>query len=76
MATKTMYATGTLKYGTRRLQAGDPIDMDAPTQRLYLALGKVTPTKPRTARAAEAPAEEAPKAPAKRTRKRKAKAKA
>jgi hypothetical protein len=76
MATKTMYATGTLKYGTRRLQAGDPIDMDAPTQRLYLALGKVTGEPPVGARAAEKTAEGTPKAPAKRDRKRKAKAKA
>ena len=46
MATKTFYATGGLKYGTRRLQAGDPIELTDPLARLYLALGKVTDKKP------------------------------
>ena len=54
MATKTFYATGGLKYGTRRLQAGDPVELTDPLARLYLALGKVTDKKPRTAAAAKA----------------------
>lgn len=46
MANKTLYATCGLKYGTRRLQAGDQVEMDAPSARLYLALGKVTEAAP------------------------------
>lgn len=78
MATKTMYATGALKYGTRRLMAGDPVEMNASHQRLYLALGKVTDKKPRAARATApepAPAETETPAPKRKrtTRKRTAK---
>jgi hypothetical protein len=76
MAIKTMYAIGPMKYGTRRLQAGDPVEMDAAHQHLYTALGKVTAEKPRPVRAmtAKVVEEEAPKpkaAPRKRTRKAK-----
>jgi hypothetical protein len=50
MATKTFYATRDLKnpsYGTRMLKAGDPVELDGPKSRLYLALGAVTPDKPK-----------------------------
>ena len=50
MATKRYYATRDLKnpgYGTRMLRAGDPLDLDGPKARLYLALGAVTETKPK-----------------------------
>jgi len=51
MATKRFYATRDLKnpsYGTRMLKAGDPVDLDGPKARLYLALGAVTATRPKT----------------------------
>lgn len=57
MVMKTFYATRDLKnpsYGTRMLKAGDPVELDGPKSRLYLALGAVSPTKPRTAKVAEA----------------------
>ena len=50
MATKTFYATRDLKnpsYGTRMLKAGDPVELDGPKSRLYLALGAVTADKPK-----------------------------
>jgi hypothetical protein len=50
MAMKTFYATRDLKnpsYGTRMLKAGDPVELDGPKSRLYLALGAVSPTKPK-----------------------------
>ena len=74
MATKQFYATGDFRYGTRMLRAGDPVEMDAPTARLYTALDKISATKPRAARPKVEPAVtiEAPKP--KRTRRRKAKA--
>jgi len=59
MATKTFYATSDFKYPgypTRMLRAGQPVELSAPLARLYQALGKITPDKPRTAQAA-APAE-------------------
>lgn len=75
MATKRFYATGGFKYGTRMLTAGDPVEMDGPTARLYTALGKITPQRPRTAAPAEesaAPTEQPPAAPKrKRTTRRK-----
>lgn len=75
MATKQLYATGTFRYGTRRLQAGDPVDMTGPHRRLYLALGKVTEDKPKVAAAPKAPeppkAVESAKAPAKKAPARK-----
>lgn len=55
MATKTFYATRDLKnpsYGTRMLKAGDPVKLDGPKARLYLALGAVTPHKPKAAKVA------------------------
>ena len=73
MATKTFYATTDgLKYGTRRLQAGDPIELTDPLARLYLALGKVTDKRPRLA-AAPVKAQAIPKAPAKRRKRAAAK---
>ena len=82
MATKTFYATRDLKnpsYGTRMLKAGDPVELDGPKSRLYLALGAVSPTKPRGV-AATPPVTPPPaastatapkrKAPAKRAKKR------
>jgi hypothetical protein len=50
MPTKTFYATRDLKnpsYGTRMLKAGDPVELDGPKSRLYLALGAVSPDKPK-----------------------------
>lgn len=48
MATKQFYATGDFRYANRMLRAGDgPIPMDGPTARLYRALGKISPEKPR-----------------------------
>jgi hypothetical protein len=85
MATKTFYATKDLKnpsYGTRMLKAGDPVELDAPKARLYLALGAVSPMKPRAARAAaepappvETPSATAKPAPRKRIAKKRATAK-
>lgn len=51
MATKQFYATGSFKYGTRMLRAGDPVELDAPNARLFAALGKISPDKPRAAKA-------------------------
>lgn len=64
MATKQFYATGTFKFANRMMTAGDPVEMDAPTARLYMALDKITDRKPRAA--AETPK---PKAPRKRRKK-------
>jgi hypothetical protein len=48
MAVKQFYATGDFRYATRMMRAGDgPISMDAPTARLYTALGKISPDKPK-----------------------------
>lgn len=69
MATKQFYATGAFKYGTRMMRAGDPVEMDAPTARLYMALKKISPSKPNATATVPAPTEPAPqlapKAPAK-----------
>jgi hypothetical protein len=77
MATKRYYATGDFRYGTRMLRSGDPVDMDAPKARLYTALDKISPTKPRRVAEPTAPAAEtAPKAPAKKAPARKTRKKA
>lgn len=68
MATKQYYATGSFRYGTRMLRAGDSVEMDAPTARLFTALNKISDQGP--VKAAK-PAEETPKPPRKRTRKAK-----
>lgn len=47
MPTKQFYATGDFRYGTRMLRAGDPVRLDGPNARLFAALGKISPTKPR-----------------------------
>lgn len=52
MATKQFYATRDFKYGTRMMRAGDPVEMTAPNARLYRALNAISPTKPKSARAA------------------------
>jgi hypothetical protein len=71
MATKQYYATGSFRYGTRMLTAGDPVEMDAPTARLFTALNKITERRPANRKPTE-PVEEAPKpAPRKRTRRAK-----
>jgi hypothetical protein len=74
MATKTFYATRDLKnpsYGTRMLKAGDPVELDGPKSRLYLALGAVTATKPKVV-AATPPVTPPPAAPTAMAPKRKA----
>ena len=53
MATKQYYATGSFRYGTRMLSAGDPVELDAPNARLFLALNKITDRRPARARVAE-----------------------
>lgn len=75
MATKTFYATKDLKnpsYGTRMLKAGDSVELDGPKARLYLALGAVSPDKPKRAAPVATTAQDqtpaAPKAPRKRKR--------
>lgn len=79
MATKTFYATKDLKnpsYGTRMLKAGDPVELDGPKARLYLALGAVSPDAPKVAKVATAPpVTPPPAAPTATAPKRKARAK-
>ena len=77
MAVKQFYAARDFKYGTRRLTAGDPVDLTSPMARVHSALGNVTDKRPR--KKVEEEVEEpkkpaAPKAGAK-ARARKAKAK-
>ena len=61
MATKTFYVTRDMKhplYKTRMLRAGDELELDAPTARLYRALNAVSdapPAKAKAETAAEAP---------------------
>lgn len=69
MATKRFYATGAFKYGTRRLTAGDPVDLDAPNARLFTALGKITNRRPANSK----PAKLVEAAPAAKPRRRTAK---
>jgi hypothetical protein len=64
MATKTFYVTRDMKhplYRTRMLRAGDQLELDGPTARLYRALNAVSETSPPKAKVATAP--EAPVAP-------------
>jgi hypothetical protein len=51
MATKQFYATGSFKYNHRMLRAGDPVELDAPSARLFTALGKISADKPKGAKA-------------------------
>jgi hypothetical protein len=79
MAVKQFYAARDFKYGTRRLTAGDPVDLTSPMARVHSALGNVTDKRPRKKVEEVAEVEEpkkpaAPKAGAK-ARARKAKAK-
>jgi hypothetical protein len=49
MATKTFYVTRDMKhplYKTRMLRAGDELELDGPTARLYTALKAISPDKP------------------------------
>jgi hypothetical protein len=62
MATKQFYATKDFKYGTRMMRAGDSVDLNSPAARLYLALGAVSPDRPR--KTADVPSPAAPAAPA------------
>lgn len=51
MATKTFYVTRDMKhplYRTRMLRAGDQLELDGPTARLYTALKAISPDKPST----------------------------
>jgi hypothetical protein len=64
MATKTFYVTRDMKhplYRTRMLRAGDQLELDGPTARLYRALNAVSDAPPAKAKAETAP--EAPVAP-------------
>jgi hypothetical protein len=69
MATKQYYATGSFRYGTRMLTAGDPVEMDAPTARLFTALNKITERRPANRKPAAPVEEESKPSPRKRTRK-------
>lgn len=75
MATKQFYATGSFKYATRMMKAGDPVEMDGPTARLYTALGKISPRAPKKVATAPdapvAPPQDATTAPKARTATRK-----
>lgn len=74
MATRTLYVTKDMKdpiYRTRRLKAGDALELDGPTSRLYLHLGLVTEQKPRRAAEVVVETAEAPKPARKRTARRK-----
>lgn len=79
MATKIFYATGSFRYGTRMLTAGQKVDLDATNARVFLALKKISPTAPKKAAVPAMTTENvAPKPPAKlkaAPRKRKAAAK-
>jgi hypothetical protein len=48
MATKQFYAIKPFKFANRMMTAGDPVQMDGPTARLYTALNAISPNKPRT----------------------------
>jgi hypothetical protein len=50
MATRTFYAIKDMKhptYRTRMLRAGDELELDGPTARLFTRLGVITPDKPK-----------------------------
>jgi hypothetical protein len=54
MATKMFYVTRDMKhplYRGRMLTAGEPLELDGPTGRLYMRLNAVTDQKPRKAKA-------------------------
>lgn len=69
MATKQLTVVRPGRYGTRMLQAGDPLEVSAPDARLYLKLGWAEERTVR--RAAPKAAEPTEEKPAKRTRRRK-----
>jgi hypothetical protein len=54
MATKMFYVTRDMKhplYRGRMLKAGEPLELDGPTARLYRQLKAITDQKPRRAKA-------------------------
>jgi hypothetical protein len=58
MATKTFYVTRDMKhplYRTRMLRAGDRLELDGPTARLYRALNAVSDEPPAKAKVETAP---------------------
>jgi hypothetical protein len=58
MATKTFYVTRDMKhplYKTRMLRAGDQLQLDGPTARLYTALKAISLEAPARAKVATAP---------------------
>jgi hypothetical protein len=58
MATKTFYVTRDMKhplYRTRMLRAGDQLELDGPTARLYRALNAVSDAPPAKAKVETAP---------------------
>jgi hypothetical protein len=60
MATKMFYVTRDMKhplYRGRMLTAGEPLELDGPTGRLYQRLNAVTDQKPRKAKAEPAKAD-------------------
>ena len=68
MAMKTFYVTRDMKhplYKTRMLRAGDELELDAPTARLYRALNAVSDAPPAKAKIETAP--EVPVAPPQET---------
>jgi len=69
MATKQVFATRDFKYGTRMMRAGDPVEMTAPHQRLYRALGAISATRPRKAPEPTVETQSAAEQPAKPKRK-------
>jgi hypothetical protein len=83
MAMKTFYVTRDMKhplYRTRMLRAGDQLELDGPTARLYRALNAVSDEPPAKAKVAATPPVAPPPAPTtvaapkrKATRKRTAK---
>jgi hypothetical protein len=50
MVQKRLYATGGHKYGTRMLQAGEPLVVDGPRARLLTKMGWASESKPRRPR--------------------------
>jgi hypothetical protein len=85
MAMKTFYVTRDMKhplYRTRMLRAGDQLELDGPTARLYRALNAVSDEPPAKAKVAPAPSSPstpppapptAPKRTARKAARRKAK---
>jgi len=76
MAKRTLYVTKDMRdpiYRTRQLRAGQPLELDGPTARLYVHLGVATEEKPAKAAAAPAAEPAAEPKPKRAPRKRKPK---